>query len=119
MRLFGDDVTRLDLRARLSGSGVSPLGSALRPGGESPEVMRRLGMLTMLHVLQFPVSIVYEAEETNSFVEGRDWRRYNIGGAYRLSRDGDAWVIVRHTVQGLSRDARDREWAVHLSKLVF
>ena len=119
MRLFGDDVTRLDLRARLSGSGVSPFGSALRPDGESPGVVRRLGVLTMLHVLQFPVSIVYEAEETDRFIAGRDWRRYNIAGAYRLSRGRDVWIVLRRTVHGLSRAPRDREWAVHLGKLVF
>lgn len=119
MRLFGDDVTRLDLRARLSGSAVSALGSAVRPDAESPEVMRRIGVLTMLQVLQFPVSLVYEAEETDRFASGRDWRRYNIGGAYRLSRERDTWVIIRRTVDGLSRDRRDGEWALHVSKLVF
>lgn len=119
MRLFGDDVTRLDLRARLSGSAVSPIASEVRPDGESPEVMRRMGILTMLHVLHFPVSLVYEAEETDRFAARRDWRRYNIGAAYRVSKAGDTWIILRRTVDGLSRDRRDREWALHLSKLVF
>lgn len=118
-RLFGDTVTRLDLRARLSGSAVAPIDSKLRPVAESPEVLRRLSVLTMLHVLQKNASIVYEAEETDQFIGGRAWRRHSIGAAYRLSRPSESWIILRRTVQGLSRDPRDREWALHFSKMVF
>lgn len=118
-RLFGDTVTRLNLRARLSGSAVAPIDSELRPGAESPEVLRRLSALTMLHVLQINTSIVYEAEETDQFIGGRAWRRHSIGAAYRLSRPSESWIILRRTVQGLSRDPRDREWALHLSRMVF
>jgi hypothetical protein len=118
-RLFGDTVTRLDLRARLSGSGVAPIGSKLRPGAESPDVLRRLSALTMLHLLHKKASIVYEAEETDRFIGGRAWRRHSIGAAYQLPRPSESWIILRRTVQGLSRDPRDREWALHLSKMVF
>ncbi len=118
-RLFGDTATRLDLRARLTGSAVAPIDSKLRPAAESPELLRRLSVLTMLHVLQKNVSIVYEAEETDQFISGRAWRRHSIGAAYRLSRPSESWIILRRTVQGLSRDPRDKEWALHLSKMVF
>ena len=118
-RLFGDTETRLDFRARVSGSAVAAGGSVIRPATESGDMLRRVGFLTMLHVLHSPVSVVYEAEETDRLVAGRDWRRYNIAGVYRLSEENATSIILRRTVQGLSRDRRDREWAVHLSKLVF
>lgn len=118
-RLFGRKIPELDLRARLSGSAVAPIDSKLRGDGESPGVLRRLSFLTMLHVLHKNVSIVYEAEETSGFIGGRPWRRQSFGAAYRLARPSESWIILRHTVQGLSRDPRDREWALHLSKMVF
>lgn len=116
--LYVFDDPQLDLRARVSLSGVAAGASLMRPDGER-NVVPRLAGITALNVLQFRVAAGYSFDRTNDFIGDRHWFRHSAFVAWDPLQTKVMWLVLRHGAQGISGARRARDWSLHVTREVF